>query len=83
MIYRYDGRKVEQFCPAGFQIWNLHGKGKIIYAGGCRKQGILSIPVNNPEGKRTLLEDCVDMVYSIVTAPLDFIEKLNKGDKNA
>ena len=73
-------------CQTHFPIWALKGvstsTGEILYVGGWKKNGILTVPVDAPELQTTILEDLTYQVSSIVAVPIKFIEGLSKkGDK--
>ena len=77
-IYSYDGNQVEEVRNTHFEIWSLNGVGNTLYAGGFQKKGILTVDLKNNQ-QQTILEYSVYQVGSIVSAPLSFIEKLNRG----
>ena len=82
IIYSYDCSNVNKVCSTDFCIWGLCGvgdkEGGVVYAGGNGKKGMLVVSLDNPQNMKTILEGKVKDVLSIVTAPVGFIEKLNK-----
>lgn len=82
-LYSYDGKNVEEVCNLDFPIWGLHGvndkRGDLIYGGGNSKRGIEVICLGRM--RETILVEGVNGVDSIVSAPLDYIERLMKDGK--
>jgi len=82
IIYRYDGKNVEEICDVNFPIWCIYGvkeqEESILYCGGYDKYGIEIINLTNPEKRKTVLEDKAHQVCSISKIPIEFYEEMVK-----
>ena len=83
ILYSYDGKNVEQVCNVGFPVWCLHGienkKGGLIYGGGGDSGECIFVVSPTDSDIRIILKDETKQVLSIVSAPLDYIERLRDG----
>ncbi len=83
-IYSYDGSKIEEVCKTESTIRDLcavKDRSGLIYA--CLSSGkeVLVVHLDNPENKKTILQDQLNEPNSIISAPIDFINKLDEEAK--
>ncbi len=80
-IYSHSHSSTETLFETDFGIWSLkaieHDGQQILFAGGECHPGILVVDIKKKEKMSTLLEGMLDGVSSIVTAPLELIERMN------
>lgn len=81
-IYSYDGENIEELLKTDFSIFTIHVVDDTLYAGGYKKKGLLAVPLESPKDNYTILEQKVQDVTTIISAPIRFIKGLKDGNRD-